>query len=701
MRKLFTLVMLFVSAALQAQENTLDKDTVFNSSIEEVVVTATRTERKLSNVAVPTTIVSGKRIMQSGSLRLNDILGEQTGLFITENFGRGLQMQGLSSDYTLILLNGEPLIGRMGGVLDLSRISVGNIRKIEIVKGPSSSLYGSEALAGVVNIITDQPAADRLAATVRYGRFNTLDASLNGSVKAGKFSGSGFINSNSSQGYSLLPNAVQKTVEPFWRLTNQFQGAYAFSKRTRLSAMVRYNLEDISNSIAVQNLGQTILSSGSEVNKDLNVNPVLSHSFSDKLKTQVRTYYSRFTSRQELDVKNLGGSNYDDQFLQQFFRLENQTDYTLNDKFNLSAGGGYIRETVSSNRYDSLSTERSNNIGYVFTQAEWNPVQKLSVIGGLRYDANQAYASVFSPKLALRYGLSEKLSFTASVGRGFKAPDFRQLYLNFTNVAAGSYSVFGSLVATDEILKLQADGQIDNLTPSFYKLTALSPETSTGINAGVQFRPMAGLQFKLNLFRNDIDNLILTDVVAFKKNGGQIFSYLNISRAFTQGGELEGSWRKGGLEINAGYQYLITADKDVLEDIKAGRVFTRDLETGISRRLERSEYAGLPQRSKHMANFRVYHEWERTGWFATFRAIWRSRWGTTDIDGNGIINREDEFADGFPLFNVSAGKHFRNGLRVMAGVDNVLNYRDPVNLPGQPGYAWWASLSYDLFRKNK
>jgi outer membrane receptor for ferrienterochelin and colicins len=179
----------FFCSAVFAQDSSNSKNL-----LDEIVVTATRSERKLSNVAVPTTIISEKRIKQSGSLRLDDILSEQTGLFITQNFGKGVQMQGLNSDYTLILLNGEPLIGRTGGVLNLSRISVGNIKKIEIVKGPSSSLYGSEALAGVINIITDQVPATRLNGNLRYGRFNTIDGSLNASSIIGKLSTQFFFN---------------------------------------------------------------------------------------------------------------------------------------------------------------------------------------------------------------------------------------------------------------------------------------------------------------------------------------------------------------------------------------------------------------------------------------------------------------------------------------------------------------------------
>jgi outer membrane receptor for ferrienterochelin and colicins len=94
--------------------------------------------------------------------------------------GNGIQIQGLNPDYTLILIDGEPLIGRYAGTLELSRITTGNIRKIEIVKGPSSSLYGSEALAGVINIITDQPLVDKLNAGIRYGSRNTLDLSAQG-----------------------------------------------------------------------------------------------------------------------------------------------------------------------------------------------------------------------------------------------------------------------------------------------------------------------------------------------------------------------------------------------------------------------------------------------------------------------------------------------------------------------------------------
>ena len=692
--RIFSLFLVLSFGRVVAAQSPVPQDTLKPVDMDEVVVTATRSERLLGNTAVPVTLIRQQTIRQSGSLRLNDILGEQTGIFITQGFGRGVQMQGLSPDYTLILLDGEPLIGRMGGVLDLTRLAVGNIRKIEIVKGPSSSLYGSEALAGVINIITDGSGQRKLTADARYGRFNTTDLSVDGATRIGKLRLTGFMNYNSTQGYSLLPNSIQKTVEPYWRITGQQSIAYDFSDRTRFKVSFRQHHEDIVNSIVVQNLGSQLLSKGKELNNDYNITPSLSHRFNDRIKTTLRGYGSEFSSRQLLDVAGATNS-YNDRFRQRFLRIENQTDFNLGESLSLNIGGGHILESVSSNRYDSLETERRNTIDYAFLQQEWRATDRLIFTGGVRYDHNATYASVWSPKLAVQFRPKSSLRINASVGRGFKAPDFRQLYLNFTNIAAGSYSVFGSLVAGEEIRRLQADGQIDQILPVFGLLQDLKPETSTGINAGLQYDLKPGWQAKLNVFRNDIENLILTDIIAYKKNGGQIFSYLNVAEAFTQGLEVEliASPMKR-LSVSGGYQFLITADKTVLADIKAGRVFKREATTGISSLLDRSGYAGLPGRSKHMANLKLFYGSESDRWSANLRMIWRSRWGTADLDGNGLINRDDEFARGYLQVNLAGGYRINRMLHLMAGIDNLFNYSDPYHLPGQPGINPFLRLSF-------
>ena len=103
-------------------------------------------------------------------------------------------MQGLDSEYTLVLIDNQPLVGRSAGSLDLDRISVGNIKQIEIVRGPSSSLYGNEALAGVINIISDEPKKGlKWKTSSSYETHNTIDSNFSLSFMDEKFKSSIFL----------------------------------------------------------------------------------------------------------------------------------------------------------------------------------------------------------------------------------------------------------------------------------------------------------------------------------------------------------------------------------------------------------------------------------------------------------------------------------------------------------------------------
>ena len=680
-------LLFFVHSLAQAQA--FSDSLIMN--LDEVVITATRTPRLLGNVAVPVSLITSKTINQAGSLRLNDILSEQTGIAVIDNFGKGVQVQGLSSEYTLILLNGEPLVGRTGGVLDLSRVSIRGIKKIEIIKGPSSSLYGSEAMGGVINIITDQSGIRKSDLGLRYGTYNTINASWDFGRKFNKLDLQFNSDYNRSEGYSLKPNAIQKTIEPFWRATQQLIMGYEFNQKLKLSLTSRYNNTYVNNSIAVQNEGNTILSNGFEKNNEYNINPTIQYKPTKKLTTALRGYFTGFKAVQELSVKNVA-AGYDDRFLQSFNRVENQTDWHISEHSSFTVGGGMISEMVQSNRYDSLSTKRNNNIAYLFLQHEENINKKITAVVGFRYDANEAYASVFSPKAALQYKLSDKVSFNFSYGKGFKAPDFRQLYLNFTNVAAGSYSVFGTELAIAEMNRLQGLNQIEQTTAAYNIVSTLKPEISGGLNAGFKIDLPAQSDIKVNLFRNDIRNMIVTDVIAFKKSGGQVFSYFNLKNALTQGVEFEaGKKITERVRIRAGYQFLYSADKDVLTSIRNGKVFERDTRTGLVSRMNISGYGGLPYRSKHSANLKLNYE-SLKGFFSTARFIYRGRWGTNDLDGNGLINRSDEYASGYLQLNISTGFHIGSRWDIMTGIDNLLNYKDILNLPGNPGRTGYINI---------
>lgn len=199
--------------------------------LDEIVITATKTERSLSKIPLPVTSISAKEIHALGSSRLQDVLLEQVGINIVpqiNGLGNGLQLQGLNPDYTLILIDGEPIVGRYTGSLELNRITAGEIKKIEIVKGPSSSLYGSDALAGVVNIITHKSLTNKLTAQIKYAERNTLDASVGLSYNRSNFSNQIFFNRFSTDGYDLSKNIYGQTVSPYQNNTLRYKLSYSF-----------------------------------------------------------------------------------------------------------------------------------------------------------------------------------------------------------------------------------------------------------------------------------------------------------------------------------------------------------------------------------------------------------------------------------------------------------------------------------------
>jgi outer membrane receptor for ferrienterochelin and colicins len=696
MIKQFPFLFLFFPV-LTFGQRVIVKDTLFANG-DSVVVTATRSERKLSNITVPVTIINAKTIQQNGSLRLTDILREQTGLTLTSGFGAGVQLQGLNPDYTIILINGEPLVGRTAGVLDLNRIALGNIKKIEIVKGPSSSLYGSEAMAGVINIITDASTTIPLQTSLRYGTYNTLDANVNNTLASKSLFYQGFYNYYNTDGYSIRPNSNNRVTTPISRITTSQQFKYNLTDNTNLVFNTRFTDENIKSNITVSNGGVSINSNGKEHNTDVNLAGTLNHRFSTTLKTSFRSYLTNYVSSQ--DLITLSGAPYKDLLNHLFQRVENQTDWTLSKNLSGIFGAGAVWEGVKSSRYDSEKIRKNNSIQYAFTQWEWNTNSKLILIGGVRFDQNAQYASAWSPKLSMLYKIDQKNKIKLSIGQGFKAPDFRQLYLNFTNVAAGNYSVFGSAEAQKVVGQLNNLGQIGALFSNFYALKSLQPESSTGIHLSWDWEPNQKTFLSVQAFRNDINNLIQVEQVGSYVSGAQIFSYLNIGRAFTQGVELETKYLfNHQWSMSGGYQFIVTGDKDQINQINDGIVYTRDV-NGYSKKLALTDYVGLPNISKHKAQVKFNYT-TTGGLFANFRMVYRSRWAVNNNNGNDVYDNGDTFAAGYVSLHTSVGKDYKNGISLQIGCDNITNYIDPINLSNLPGRTLYFTLKYQLNKKIK
>jgi outer membrane receptor for ferrienterochelin and colicins len=663
--------------------------------LKEVVVTASRTDMLLENVPMPISVITRDELLKIGAPRITEVLQEQTGIQIVSDHGVGIQMQGMGSDYVMIMLNGEPLIGRTAGTFDLNRIGIHNIERIEIIKGPASALYGSEAMAGVINIITRKnlEKGHRVEVATSYRSFNTSDLDIdyrftNGKTETGiafnRFFTEGIRTDNAQ-----FPNVQAFTFSPEFR--------WKLSKNLSLDITTRLYNETQSSGFDIS--GEEVIPINSQgVRREYTFLPKLTWVPNMKNRFQLRQYATLFRFDEEW-TRMSDASMYSSSFFHQdFFRTEIQHDYMPNTKHTLTTGGGFAPEMASATRFIDAGTFLA---GYVFAQHSWNINQNINVLYGGRYDVHDAYANRFSPKAGLNVKANNELSFQASIGGGYRAPDFRHLLLDFSNPVAG-YSVFGALNATDRLQEMQAIGQIDAVFISTEDFGLLKPEQSMSYNLGWRYNPAnygGRFRFSGNFFLNNISNLIEFFPIARNTQGFNIFSYRNISRVRTYGKEVNASVRlNNNWSVSLGYEYLRAEDLDVLEALNAGEIFRRN-SAGSVERVGRNDYFGLFNRARHSGNFKIFYS-NSSGWGTSLRAIYRGPFPFGDINGNGIADTPDELAPCTLLLNFRVEKTINRSVHVEAGLNNILGQ---INMfePTVAGRIWFVGARYTFNKAEK
>lgn len=668
-----------------AQE--LQKDSLNVNELSEVmVVTATRTQRIISSLPLPMAIITSKEIAKTGVSRLNEILNEQTGIILIpdESGFEGIQMQGLDAAYTLILIDGVPIIGRTAGVLDLSRISVGNIDRIEIVKGASSALYGSEAMGGVINVITKKPKNDIFSGTLsyRYATFNTNDINANILLKKKRFSTNVFTNFYSSDGFDLDKTTPLKNVERFHNWTIQPKLYYDFSENIQLIVSNRFYNQEMDNVALIESEKYK----GEATENEWSSQIKLEHKWNSKLYFEYELYATNY--KNDLFLNDENNMLYDTTYYNQWlFRPEVRTTVSINND-KLTAGIGLNYETLDRTFFDSILRFNSQ---YVFVQHDYNPSEKWNILAGFRYDHHSEYASQLSPKLALNYKVNTNFSLKTSVGYGYKAPDFRQLYFDFTNPSVG-YTVLGYNVAEERLIQMQ--NQILKIEAGISFDKPLEAESALNFNFGT-FYKKDKFKLDINAFYNSISNLIDTRAVAQKNNGQSIFSYFNTSAVFTYGLEFNSAYNfTKDFAVSFGYQYLTAKDKSVTENFE-DYYYIRNpqLETI---KINKSDYFGLYNRSKHTANLKFLYRISKIKADINLRLFYRSKYGMFDTNGNQILDKYDTFVADYFITNLSTSKHITDKTLVQVGANNIFDYKDPSQIPNLSGRQLFARIQFNF-----
>ncbi len=662
----------------------------------EVVVTATRTAKQIEDVAVPIQVVTSQEIGERGSVRLSDLLATVPGLVLADNHGGGVQVQGFSSDYTLILLDGEPLIGRTAGTLDLSRITVAGVERVEVVSGPSSSLYGSDALAGVVNLVTSAPRAGQTATmTARGGTFGTSELTTELAAGRDRWSARALVNRSASGGYDLTPDAFGPTVPSYADWTADL--------RTRVDLTDRVNLDLGARFAHEEQQGAFATGSGDEVRRfddraertDWSIHPELSARLTNRLRATATLYGARYTAQTRHTAQSGDEVLYDDAFDQRMAKAELQADMGWSAQHLSVVGAGVTDERLAGElRYGSDAPHARQ--WFAFGQHEWIPSRSLQLTAGLRFDAHSDYAARLTPRVSVLARPLDRVRLKASVGSGFKAPAFRQLYLSFTNAAAG-YSVFGSSRLADGLADLEAQGQLAQTFVDPSRLADISAESSTAYNVGMAWDASDRLSLEVGGFWNEVRDLIETQPIAQKTNGQSVFGYFNVAELYTRGLDVQVNARPvDGLTLTGSYQLLQARDRERVRSLRAGTVFERDAQ-GRERRLSLGDYDGLFGRSPHSATFGATAT--RGATTVDLRARWRSRYGYRDLDGNQLANRDDEFVSGYALIDATVSHDWTlpaARLTLQLGARNLADVTRGLLVPSLPGRTLFAQIGVTL-----
>lgn len=671
-------------ASSQVQNDSI----LFKKNIQEIIISATKTSKSIDELPIPAIIISEKEINEFSSNKLYDVITNQTGVVsVTTRTGtEGIQMQGLDASYTTILIDGFPVIGRSFGALDLNRVSVVDIERIEVIKGPSSSLYGSSALGGVINLISKQQIADGpiVNTSFKSASYNTTHSSLVYKYKEGAFQISNSIDYYNTDGYDLIDSDMLSTVNPYSNYTFRSNIRFRLSDKLLLNTNGHYYTQE---QINIATDSSSLLKGESNI-REWSLGTSAKYLMNSNFFQQLEIYKTNYRADEFLNTEDkvLYEANYFDHTLLQ---SEMKSSFTYKG-LNSIVGFGITKEELS--RRDFLNNPEQD-LKFIYGQIDATAFSRVNIILGSRYDNYTHYTPVISNKFALGFPLTKKVQINCSVGTGFKTPDFRQKYFDFTNSTIG-YIVLGRDVAIDRLYAMQ---DIQQIIPFSELNTPLKSETSLNINVGVKYSPTNNLSFDLNLFNNKLNDLIEWQLVAIENDNTNIYSYFNVNQVETKGLEFNLAYEKAGnWEIKFGYQLLYAYDRQVLKGIEQDSAyFARDPETLASIKLNKDDYFGLFNRSRHLGNIKLnYHLNEITE--LNTMLTYRSKYALSDSNGNDILDIYDNFIDGYTLCDLSITRDINLSQSCQIGIKNIFGFTNPEYITNISGRLYYLSFKIDF-----
>ena len=656
-----------VSGTLLATEkevNVVLKEDVMH--LNGVVVTGSRTERPVKLSPITTQVLGGKALVDAGYSDLQHALQQETpGMNIQKvGFGNEISMQGLDARHVLFLQDGERMTGDMAGNLDYERFNLHAIDRIEIVKGASSTLYGSRASGAVINLISKktQKPLD-IQAGVRFAQMNqrnykqpnpkdflymfeknsdrpNLQSWISAGVKQGKFTSQTDVWYSSSDAFYMYQSDKDKKVytkeaNPFLphdiTLTSIAPRSPMGIEGTEHLSVAQKLYYEPSKSLSLQAYGSMFFMNSYDLIQDMTFSQSRDFMAGIKLKYDVKDwftvnlslhgdFYDRFKRHERIDErKNVYKSNIFEP------RLTLTSSYFTGH--NIIFGVEHTTDELTSDRFvNRRMTTRSLHETEYFLQDEWTVNSHWMLSSGVRTNFSKAFGFMWMPKIAIKYAPDNHWALRANYSMGYRAPSIKELFFNWDHL--GMFQIKGS----------------ENLQSEKNNYFSLGAEYS-------KERFFINVNAYANIFNKKIEGVWRIYDMQYN------FEYINLKSQRMLGVEAIMKWRMtDNFMLNATYSYVnVSKQNGIQVNTTSPHAATASIDYTLNRpnyRLKSIFSTSIMGEKKFDVQDRVWVKEHNKSYDAYFRCILPT----------------------YVLCNLSVVQTFYNKVKLTVGVDNIFNY---------------------------
>ena len=656
-----------VSGTLLATEkevNIVLKEDVMH--LNGVVVTGSRTERPVKLSPITTQVLGGKALVDAGYSDLQHALQQETpGMNIQKvGFGNEISMQGLDARHVLFLQDGERMTGDMAGNLDYERFNLHAIDRIEIVKGASSTLYGSRASGAVINLISKktQKPLD-IQAGVRFAQMNqrnykqpnpkdflymfeknsdrpNLQSWISAGIKQGKFTSQTDVWYSSSDAFYMYQSDKDKKVytkeaNPFLphdiTLTSIAPRSPMGIEGTEHLSVAQKLYYEPSKSLSLQAYGSMFFMNSYDLIQDMTFSQSRDFMAGIKLKYDVKDwftvnlslhgdFYDRFKRHERIDERK---NVYKSKIFEP--RLTLTSSYFTGH--NIIFGVEHTTDELTSDRFvNRRMTTRSLHETEYFLQDEWTVNSHWMLSSGVRTNFSKAFGFMWMPKIAIKYAPDNHWALRANYSMGYRAPSIKELFFNWDHL--GMFQIKGS----------------ENLQSEKNNYFSLGAEYSKD-------RFFINVNAYANIFNKKIEGVWRIYDMQYN------FEYINLKSQRMLGVEAIMKWRlTDNFMLNATYSYVnVSKQNGIQVNTTSPHAATASIDYTLNRpnyRLKSIFSTSIMGEKKFDVQDRVWVKEHNKSYDAYFRCILPT----------------------YVLCNLAVAQTFYNKVKLTVGVDNIFNY---------------------------